>query len=80
MPRLTPVHWKVLECIFIKYGFTFEREKGDHRSYTKPGIRRPVVIPKYKQIDSEIIKSNMRTAGMNREEYFRLLAECNKRA
>ena len=27
MPRLTPVHWRVLECIFLLDGFTFEEKK-----------------------------------------------------
>ncbi|MFZ5994318.1 MAG: type II toxin-antitoxin system HicA family toxin [Thermodesulfobacteriota bacterium] len=76
MPRITPVHWKILDCIFKLFGFTFERHKGDHRSYTCPGNPRPVVIPTYKEVDIDIIKSNMRTAGMSRAQYFKLLAAC----
>ena len=76
MPRITPVNWKVLECIFLKDGFVFDRQVGDHRSYVKPGIARPVVIPTYKEIDTDIILSNMRTAGMSRERYFALLKMC----
>ena len=76
MPRITPVDWKTLECVFKKAGFVFDRGKGDHRSYVKPGCLRPVVIPKYKEIDIDIIKSNMRTAEMSRDEYFKYLAEC----
>lgn len=33
----------------------------------------PVGIPEYDEIDVEIIKSNMRTVNMSREEYFGLL-------
>ncbi|MDZ7289683.1 MAG: type II toxin-antitoxin system HicA family toxin [candidate division KSB1 bacterium] len=76
MPRLTPVNWKVLECIFKKAGFVFERQSGSHRCYTREGTKRPVIIPVYDEIDVEIIKSNMRTAGMTRDEYFKLLTEC----
>ena len=76
MPRLTPVKWKLLECVFLKDGFVFERQQGDHKAYTKKGILRPVIIPTYKEIDINIIKSNMRTAGMDREKYFELLAKC----
>jgi predicted RNA binding protein YcfA (HicA-like mRNA interferase family) len=76
MPRLGPVHWKTLDCIFRKAGFVFQRQEGAHRSYVKKGIARPVVIPTYKEIDTEIIRSNMRTAGMSRDEYFRLLEVC----
>jgi predicted RNA binding protein YcfA (HicA-like mRNA interferase family) len=76
MPRITPVNWKVLECIFLKDGFTFDRQVGDHRAYVKPGILRPVIIPAYKEIDVDIILSNIRTAGMIRERYFELLKIC----
>ncbi len=76
MPRLGPVHWKKLECIFLKFGFKYKRQKGSHRFYIKPGCIRPVCIPVYDEIDIEIIKSNMRTAKMSRDEYFRLLEEC----
>jgi len=76
MPRITPVHWKILECIFQEDGFIFERQEGDHRSYVKKGVPRPVVIPTYKEIDKDIIFSNMRTAGMSREKYFKLLNQC----
>jgi len=76
MPRLTPVSWKVLDCIFRKAGFKFERQQGSHRSYTKNGISRPIVIPKYDELDVRIIKSNMRTAGISREQYFELLKQC----
>jgi predicted RNA binding protein YcfA (HicA-like mRNA interferase family) len=78
MPRITPVYWKVLECIFLKYGFKFERQVGSHRTYNKRGAVRPIVIPAYKEIDTELIRSNMRTANMSRKEYFKLLEECKK--
>jgi predicted RNA binding protein YcfA (HicA-like mRNA interferase family) len=76
MPRLTPVKWQTLECIFIKDGFAFEREEGDHRCYVEDGVLRPVVIPKYREIDLDIIRASMRTAGMSRERYFELLSQC----
>ncbi len=76
MPRITPVHWKVLVCIFEKDGFVFERQKGSHMCFSKRGILRPVVIPKYKLIDEEIIKNNMKSAGMNRDTYFKYLDKC----
>lgn len=75
MPRLTPVHWKTLECIFIKAGFKFKRET-KHRCYEKEGVLRPVIIPRYNEVSVDIIRSNMRTAKMSREEYFRLLESC----
>ncbi|TRZ78580.1 MAG: type II toxin-antitoxin system HicA family toxin [Deltaproteobacteria bacterium] len=63
-------------CIFLKDGFTFDRQAGDHRAYVKPGVLRPVIIPTYKEIDVDIILSNIRTAGMTRGRYFELLKIC----
>ncbi|MBN1662884.1 MAG: type II toxin-antitoxin system HicA family toxin [Deltaproteobacteria bacterium] len=76
MPRITPVHWKVLECIFLKAGFVFERQVGSHRTYAKQGVLRPIVIPAYSEVDEDIIRSNMKTAGMSRDKYFKLLKIC----
>jgi predicted RNA binding protein YcfA (HicA-like mRNA interferase family) len=74
--RLTPVSWKRLRCVFERDGFVFRRQEGDHLIFAKSGHLRPVVIPIYPEIDVEIIKRNMRTAGMSRERYFELLDQC----
>ena len=73
MPRITPIHWKSLEKVFLAAGFRFVRQEGSHRSYTKPGILRPVVIPTYDEVSVAIIRKNLQTAGISRYEYFRLL-------
>jgi len=75
MPRITPIHWKKLESVFLAAGFKFARQEGSHRSYTKPGLPRPIVIPTYDEITLSIIKNNLKTAGISREEYFRLLEQ-----
>ena len=73
MPRITPVHWRVLEKVFLAAGFRFARQEGSHWSYTKAGISRPIVIPTYDEIPVSVIRNNLKTAGISREEYFRLL-------
>ncbi|MFT5366778.1 MAG: putative RNA binding protein YcfA (HicA-like mRNA interferase family) [Candidatus Latescibacterota bacterium] len=73
MPRIVPVPWQILEQVFLAAGFRFVRQAGSHRSYVKEGISRPVVIPTYKEIPVSIIRTNMKTAGISRDEYFRLL-------
>ena len=73
MPRIMPMHWRSLEKVFLAAGFRFTRQKGSHRSYTKPGIFRPVVIPTYDEVPVAIIRRNLQTAGISRHEYFRLL-------
>ncbi len=73
MAAIRPVSSKVLVAVFERDGFTFLRQRGDHLIYTKPGVKRPLVIPIYQEIPVFIIKNLLRTAGMTRERYFELL-------
>ena len=73
MPRITPTSWRILIRVFEAYGCQYKRKKGSHHVLTYPGAKRAVVIPEYSEIDVEIIKTNMRTVGMSRDDYFRLL-------
>ena len=73
MPHLTPVHYKKLARVFERSGFTLDRIEGDHLIYVRNGVVRPVVIPRYRNVPVFIIKNNLRSAGITREEYFRLL-------
>jgi len=73
MPRLTPQNYRVLIKIFERTGFIVKRTRGSHVIMNKPGVDRPIVIPKYDEVDVDIIKANLRTAQLSREEYFKLL-------
>ena len=73
MARITPVPWRLLEKVFLVAGFQFARQQGSHRAYTKPGVLRLVVIPTYDEVPVSIIRNNLKTAGIPRDEYFRLL-------
>jgi len=73
MPKIIPIHWKRLEKVFLSAGFRFARQEGSHRSYIKPGVPRPIVIPTYDEVPVSIIRNNLKTAGITREEYFVLL-------
>jgi predicted RNA binding protein YcfA (HicA-like mRNA interferase family) len=75
LPKITPIHWRKLEQVFLKAGFRFARQEGNHRSYVKEGISRPIVIPTYDEVPVSIIKNNLTTAGISRDEYFKLLSE-----
>ena len=63
--------------VFERAGFTCVRIEGDHYVYTKEGVARPIVIPDWREIPVFIIKNNLRSANISREEYFILLAEVN---
>ena len=76
MPRIYPVPWRRLRCVFELDGFVFRKGKGDHWVGEKAGVARPVVIPAYAEIGLDIIQANMRTAGMSRERFLKLLEKC----
>ena len=73
MVKLAPTDWRTLVKIFEADGFTQDRTTGSHIVLNKPGVLRPVIIPRYAEIGLDIIQSNMRTAGMSRTRYFSLL-------
>jgi predicted RNA binding protein YcfA (HicA-like mRNA interferase family) len=74
MPKFTPEHWRTIEAVFMAAGFQFARQEGSLRSYVKAGVPRPVVIPAYKDVPVFVIRNNLKTAGLSRDEYFQLLA------
>jgi len=73
MSKFAPVNWKTLEQIFLAAGFQFARQEGSH---FKQGIACPVVIPTYREVPVFIIRNNLKTAGISRDDYFRLLERC----
>jgi predicted RNA binding protein YcfA (HicA-like mRNA interferase family) len=63
--------------VFELDGFVFKRGKGSHRVGEKKGVERPlVVIPEYSEIGLDIIRSNLRTAGITLERYLELQKKC----
>ena len=73
MPRIIPIHYRKLTGVFEKKGFQYLRTKGDHLVYGKKGIIRPIIIPMYREIPEFIILRNLKTAGITREEYIKIL-------
>ncbi len=72
MAALRPVPYQILIRVFEQDGFSYDRTEGDHLIYVKPGIRRPLVIPMYREVPVFIIKNLLRTSGMSRDRYFLL--------
>lgn len=75
MPRIIPIPAKRLRRVFEHAGFTCRRVEGDHYVLSKPGVKRPLVIPDWDEVPVFIIKNNLKSAGISREEYFALLDE-----
>ncbi len=71
MSAFAGIERKVIEA----EGFVCVRTEGDHMIFTKPGVIRPVVVPKYAAAPVFVIKNNLRTAGISRDHYFELLGK-----
>ena len=75
MSRITAIPAWRLRKVMEKAGFKCVGTEGDHFVYVKPGVARPVVIPDWDEAPVFIIKNNLRTAGISRDEYFELLSK-----
>ena len=73
MARISPIHWRKFERFLLFIGCRFERAKGDHRIYWREDLKRPVVIPRDKELPIFIVRNNLRTLGVNSEEYLDIL-------
>jgi predicted RNA binding protein YcfA (HicA-like mRNA interferase family) len=76
MPRLTPLDWQQLVCVFEQIGYRRAGQKGSHIKLERAGSPRPLIIPRYDEIGPDIILNLIRTAGLTREAFFSLLANC----
>lgn len=68
------VSWQELRDVCRLAGCVEARTKGDHLVMTRVGLARPVIIKMDKDIGEDIVRSNMRTLGLSRKEFERLLA------
>lgn len=76
MPKLIPVHYTKLVRLFELFGFRSTRYRGDHIIMNKPEIARPVVIKTSPaRVSPALIRINLTTAGITREQYFDALAK-----
>jgi predicted RNA binding protein YcfA (HicA-like mRNA interferase family) len=67
------VDWRLFEKFLLAHGCVFKRMKGDHRVYTKPGLKRPVIVPQYDPLPPFIILNNLRVVGVTKEEFLTYL-------
>jgi predicted RNA binding protein YcfA (HicA-like mRNA interferase family) len=73
MSRIVPIHHRKLVRVLEMEGFIFVRERGDHMIFTKSGVLRPIVLPRYDALPVFIIKNVLRTAQISRERYLELM-------
>ena len=76
MSKLVPVHYEKLIQLFEHFGFKVTRYRGDHIMMNKSAVARPLVIKTSPpRVATALIRINLTTAGISREEYFAVLAE-----
>lgn len=73
MATLVPVKFTKFEKFLREVGCRKKRTKGDHVIYDRSDLRRPVVVPKGREVTPFIIRSNLRTLGLSVKEYQALL-------
>ena len=73
MPKIPSHGWREAAKVLKAFGFTVGREHGSHIIFEKEGIARPVVVPKYDDIDKKIIRNICKTARIDINEYVRML-------
>jgi len=73
MPHLGSIHWKEFEKFLLTSGCVFKREEGDHRVFWKEGIKRPIILPRYKKLPEFIILNNLKILGISRKEFLKKL-------
>jgi predicted RNA binding protein YcfA (HicA-like mRNA interferase family) len=76
MSRLTPLPWHKLVCVFGQIGYKQAGQKGSHVKLEKPGMARPLIVPKYDEVGRDIITTLIRTAGITRDAFLALLDNC----
>jgi predicted RNA binding protein YcfA (HicA-like mRNA interferase family) len=75
MGKITPVHWRKLVKVFQSLGWKIDGIKGDHIILDEETFTRPIIIPRANDVAISIIMNNLKTAGISRKEYLKLLTQ-----
>lgn len=75
MPRLAPVKRKKFETFLRMVGCSLKRVSGDHLIYTRPNLKRPVIVTADSEVPIFIIRNNLRTLDMSVEEYLNIIEQ-----
>lgn len=66
------INWKTFEKFLFFIGCEFKREKGDHRIYWRDGIKRPIVIPRDKELSQFIIRNNLKILEITYKQFLEI--------
>jgi hypothetical protein len=67
------VSWQELRDVCKLAGCIEARTKSDHLIMTRAGMARPIVIKMDKDLGEDTVRTNLRTLGLSRKEFERLL-------
>ena len=70
---MKPISQKEFDKFLLYVGCVYDRQKGDHRIYWRGDLKRPIVLPMYKNIPKFIIKNNTRLLVLTNKEYLEIL-------
>ncbi len=70
MPKKQNISNKKFQKFLIHAGCVLKRSVGDHFIYTRPDLKRPIVIPLDNPLPQFIVQNNLRVLGMSWEEFF----------
>jgi len=73
------VSWQELRDVAKLAGCVEERIKGDHLIMSRSGMARPLVIKMDKRLGEDIVRSNMRTLGLDRKQFEQLLDQVRRK-
>ncbi|TRZ53557.1 type II toxin-antitoxin system HicA family toxin [bacterium] len=73
MPKKNSVSWKRFEKFLLAVGCCFEREKGDHRIFSRSDIERPIVFPRDNPLPLFVIRNNLKLLNISWEEFLNIL-------
>ena len=74
--RITPQHYRKLCRILEMDNCYFVKQEGSHLKYRKEQIEGrtlTIIVPRYRSIPVEVIKSILHQSRMSRERYFELM-------
>jgi predicted RNA binding protein YcfA (HicA-like mRNA interferase family) len=73
MPKKNTVSWKKFEKFLLAVGCRFEREKGDHRIFSRNDVTRPIVFPRDNPLPLFVIRNNLKLLNISWEEFLSIL-------
>jgi len=70
-----PIDWKEFDTFLRFVGCEFKRAKGDHRIYTRKGLRRPIVVPRHKPLPWFVVRNNLRVLELSLDDFDTIRAQ-----